>query len=226
MAGRELVYALLFESFVPLTHRVRCYCCWGLLASSWGCAPAALPSPESAVEEYYEAVRTQDARLLHSRLTRRAREALSQKELADSLNENQDELKVRAAEFASPDVVPVVDATMFLKGGREAHLHFEGSSFRIDPLGVTPSHPQSPTEVLKLLREAVSTKKVELFLALLSREGQRAFQSHLESLEASLEQLNSAIVEIRQDRAVIELPDGLVLELVQERGAWRIEDLR
>lgn len=39
----------------------------------------------------------------------------------------------------------------------------------------------------------------------------------------SLSELDRASIQISDHRAVIELPDGQVIQLVEERGVWRVE---
>jgi hypothetical protein len=60
----------------------------------------------------------------------------------------------------------------------------------------------------------------------LSNSAREELKATLSALQLSLSGRKAAIVESRGDTAVIELPDGLLIELVKERGAWRIEELR
>ena len=45
-----------------------------------------------------------------------------------------------------------------------------------------------------------------------------------ERLDKSLEQLHSAVVDVKEDRATIEFLDGREINLRQVGGVWRVEE--
>jgi hypothetical protein len=159
-------------------------------------------------------------------LTNQARVALSQEEVAGLLRDDREELRSRASDFSSTEATRSAEATLFLEGGEEAHLRLDEGRFYLDSVGAVPAGPKSPAEVLLLLRKAIAARSVERVSGLLSESGREAFESFFESLETSLQQSDSAIIEVRQESATIELPDGLIIDVVREEGVWKVEDVR
>lgn len=190
------------------------------------CGSPQLPSPQTAVDSYSRAIKDQDAGTLRAMMTKEARDSLSEPEIESILKADKVELSRRARDFSSDETSLERTSLLFLSNGREVRLLWQRGGFRLDEAAALPARPQSPAQVLALLEDAVESKDYELFFSLLSKSAREELDATLSALQQSLNGRNAAIVESRGDTAVIELPDGLQIELVREHGAWRIEELR
>lgn len=194
----------------------------GLIA----CAAPRLPSPETAVESYVQALKIEDAKALREMMTNESRESMSEQEIESILKADKKELTERAQALASDETSVERSSRLFLKNGRQVRLLWQRGGFRLDDAAALPVRPHSPVQVLALLEAAVESKNFELFLSLLSESAQEELKATFSALQMSLSGRAAAIIETRGNVAVIELPDGLLIELVKEQGAWRIEELR
>lgn len=195
------------------------------LMGTWvtACGGEAVPSPDTAVNAYTEAVKRGDARALRELLTERGRAAYSEKEVEDSLRENQKELLARSATWQRAEFE--TRATLWSEAGDPVALVLERGQFRLDGVGMMPSRAATPEAALAELRMAVRSRNLTLVLGVLAGEKRTEIESVLEALEAALAEIELAVTTTRGDRAEIELPSGVRISLVRVEGVWRIEEI-
>lgn len=191
-----------------------CLCC---------CTRTAMPAPEDAARAYREAVERGDAAALHALLSRDAQSAYSEEDVREILERDERELRARAAACAAP--AAEVRATAVLDSGKgpELGLTLEEGSFRIDSDSALFPRPRTPEAAARALALALESGQVDRVEAVLSKERRARLEERRAALLESLSELERASVQVSGLRAVIELPDGQVLELLEEEGVWKVE---
>ena len=190
-----------------------------------GCSPAPpMPPAQDALQAYLKAVEADDAAGLHAMMTERAQQDLSVTDVGALLKRDRNEFRSRAKEFRGVTSASRGGATMFLTGDRELALQLEAGEFRIQSAGLVPQQARTPEDAARQLRDAVLARDFVRIAGALSDEGRAAFQRAFEQLELSLAQLNTAVVDVREDRATIEFLDGRVIALRREGAVWRVEE--
>ncbi len=102
-------------------------------------------------------------------------------------------------------------------------MTLEGGVFRIDSDAALFPRPRTPEAAARALVLALESGQVERVEAVLSAERRGGLEERRAALLQSLSGLDQASVQVLDHRAVIELPDGQVLQLVEEQGVWRVE---
>src|SRR5690606_22136651 len=116
-------------------------------------------------------------------------------------------------------------AELFFEDGSSAALTLEDGEFRVESAGLVRPRPRSPEEAVRRLRDAVASRDFGLLLDSLTEESATALADSLERLNRSLEDLDVAIVDVRQNRATVEFVDGRVLRLRREDDGWKVEEI-
>lgn len=200
---------------------------FGLLASVLlveGCGRGAhVPPPESALREYVDALESADAGKLRMMMTERARTEFSTAEIQSLLKRDAAEFRARAKEFSNLTRPVSGDATVYLRGSHTASLRLDDGRFWIKSAGLVPAMPRTPEEAAASLKAAVKERNYAKIEHTLSSEARGNFARAFEELGQSLSELDSAIVNVREDKATIEFLDGRIITLRLEGTAWRVE---
>jgi len=198
---------------------------FGLLASAGhlGCARTRVPDPRDAARQYEEALEQGDAARLHALLSRRAQATYSEADLTLLLKRDGKELLENARGCVDPGSSVSASASMTTGAGLDLGLELEDGAFRIDSDTALFPRPGTPEAAARALRQALSSGQVERVEAILSRDRRADLEERRAALLESLSALDQASVRVRDHRATIELPDGQLLELVEEEGVWRVE---
>lgn len=198
-----------------------CLCVCGSLVACGG--KHKVPPPESALGRYVKALQEKDAETLRSMLKASDREEYTIEEIRDFLERDDDEFKEWANELSGAGEKARGMATVFLRDGRRAELALEDGVFRVHSAGMLPARPSSPEAAAMNLRDAVLFRNYYQIEQALSAEAREEFVAAFERLGASLESLDTATVNVREDRATIEFMDGRTIFLRREGTTWKIE---
>lgn len=182
-----------------------------------------VPPPEVALGEYVDALERSDAEKLRAMMIERARMEYSAREIQSLLRRDAAEFRVRAKELSKATLVESGEATVYLLGGRTASLGLRDGRFWIKTAGLVPDMPRTPEEAAASLQAAVKSRDYAKIENTLSAEARENFKRAFEELEGSLDELDSAIVNLREEQATVEFPDGRVITLRLEGTAWRVE---
>ena len=106
-----------------------------------------------------------------------------------------------------------------------SELELSHGTFWVRSRDVAPPRPSSPEQAAIALREAVLHRDYERVLGLLTTTGKSKMDSAFQALDAALAELETAVVSVRQDRAVIELLGGRRILLQRENSAWLVEEI-
>jgi hypothetical protein len=205
----------------------RCAGCLPLLALlAVGCGRGALPDPRQAAEEYRASLAANDARRLRALLSREARQAVDEAELEQALARERAELLERAERFAAPGARLEISADLAAGAAGPVQLVDQGEGFRLRGAGALPPRPADPRAALVLLRRALEAGSVDAVVVLMSESARAELAEWVEGLAGSLEELDAAEIDVRGEDATVTLPDGQIVALRRERGAWRVEGLR
>ena len=74
------------------------------------------------------------------------------------------------------------------------------------------------------VREALSRRSYPGLLTVLTQNSAAGFEGQLQSLVEALGDAQSLQIEVKDDRAVITLPQGHSVELRKENGLWKVHD--
>lgn len=188
------------------------------------CSPRGrMPDPRDAARQYEQAVSQKDAAALHALLSREARSTYSLKDVAELLERDQADLSSRASACAEPAAELRATAVVASPSGLELGLALEDGLFRIDSDSALFPRPQTPEAAVRALVWALKSGETERVEAVLSAERRAGLEERRAALLESLSGLDRASVQVRDHRAVVELPDGQEIELVEEQGVWRVE---
>jgi hypothetical protein len=156
-------------------------------------------------------------------LSRQAQATYSEQDLALILQRDQKELLAHAAAYTAAASEVTATALVTSDAKLELALTLEDGAFRIDSDTALFPRPGTPEAAARALILALSSGQVERVEEILSSDRRADLEERRAALLESLSALDQAAVRVRDHRATIELPDGQVLELVEEEGVWRVE---
>lgn len=191
-----------------------CLCC---------CARTQMPDPREAARAYEDAVEQGDAAALHALLSREAQTTYSPQDVSEILERDRRELAARAQACADPDAQVEAVAVVAGAEGAELGLALEDGRFRIDSDTALFPRPRTPEAALRALAWALESQQISRVEATLSEERRASLEERRLALLQSLAERDRALIRVSDHRAVVELPDGQVVELVEEEGVWRVE---
>lgn len=214
---------LVFGALLALT----CAACPGSRAEDPG---AVLRSYSRALEEG----RAEDA---YRMLSDEARRGISFEAFRRMVKDNPDEVREIAKALARPTASPVVTATVTTANGQELALVLEKGKWRVEATAIDLYAQDTPRHAIQGFVRAVERKRYDVVLKFVPdshKEGldpsklKTAWEGHdkeeIEQVVAGLKQaLPSATIEETGDRATMAYGAG-TMQLVRERGLWKIED--
>ncbi len=193
---------------------------------SAACAPEVMPDPRDAARAYADALERSDVDTLHQLMSSHARQNVSKKDLVRFLTEDRIELEERGRTIREEKIHIQGSALIFLQEGQIVGLTLEEGNFLLENDGVLPARSHEISDLLALFRRAVQARDAARILALLSKNGQAALSEIFNSLDLALMNSDQAVVNLRGDKAVLEMSNGLVLTLKREDGLWLVDDIR
>lgn len=182
-----------------------------------------MPDPRQAARAYEQALESGDAARVRALLSKDAQDTYSEQDVKALLQRDGQELRAQAA--ACADESARVEATAVVRGAGQAELGLtlEEGAFRIDSEAALFPRPATPEAAARALRAALSSGHIERIERALSGQRRAFLEERRAALLESLADLERASIRVSDQSAVIELPDGQVLELVEEGGVWRVE---
>jgi hypothetical protein len=183
-----------------------------------------MPDSRVALDAYLKAAEDGDEKALRAMMTDRAAQELSDEELRGLLARDHKEFRARRKGFSdSPERGG--RAQIFFDDGSVASFLIEKGQFRVESAGLVAPRPRTPEDAVRSLKAALAARDFERLLSALTKDSADALAGSLARLDKSLQDLDTAIVEVREDRARIEFADGRVLTLRREDRVWRVEEI-
>ena len=214
-----------------------CALSFGALFS--GCAAgSASAGPREALRAYALALREQRVSDAYALLGRDARARVSFPEFSRMVAENGREIEDISASLLEPSEPPRITATLSSADGDQLLLVYEGDAWRVDGSAFDLYGQATPRAALESFVRAFDNKRYDVLLRFVpeaKRQGlneeqlKKAWEGDqrqqvervTQALKASLPNLR---IEVLGTRATVAYGPGGSVQLVQEQGAWRIED--
>lgn len=193
--------------------------------------------PHSVLSDYARALDEGRADDAYRMLSEEARRGISPEAFRRMVKENPDEVRDVARSLARPTATPVVTAKVTSATGQELQLVLEKGTWKVEATAVDLYAQDTPRHAIQGFVRAVERKRYDVVLKYVPdthKEGldatklKGAWEGHdkdeIEQVVASLKQaLPSAQIEETGDRATMAYSQG-TMQLVRERGLWKIED--
>jgi hypothetical protein len=197
-------------------------------------------SPQEALDAYATALREGRTADAYALLSAEAKKEIPYESFQRIVRENPDEVKEIARSLASPASPPRVTAVVTAPTGEALLLVYEDGAWRVDGSAIDLYGQSTPEAALQAFVRAFRNRRYDVLLRFIpdaEREGlgveelKRAWEG---SERAELERLVSAVetalptarLEVTGDRATMAFGAAGTVELVRERGLWKVEDLK
>ncbi len=211
--------------------------CCATLTSGLGCAAPKAEDPQSILRSYSRALEEGRAEDAYRMLSDEARRGISLEAFKRMVKDNPEEVREIAKALARPTATPVVTATVTSSNGQELQLVLENGKWRVEATAIDLYAQDTPRHAIQGFVRAVERKRYDVVLKFVPdshKEGldpsklKTAWEGHdkeeIEQVVSSLKQaLPTASIEETGDRATMAYGAG-TMQLVRERGLWKIED--
>jgi len=202
-----------------------------------GCAGANAEDPQSVLRAYARALedgRSDDAYRL---LSDDARRGVSLEAFRRMVKDNPDEVKEIGRALARPTTSPLVTATVTGASGEQLVLVLENGKWKLDPASLDFYAQDTPKHVVMGFVRALERRRFDVILRYIPdahKEGldegrlraawEGPDKEEMQHVLTALKQaLPTSTIEETGDRATLGYGAG-TLQLVRERGLWKIED--
>ena len=220
----------------PMGRAFKLASCLALVACV-GCAGQRAEDPQSILRSYSHALEEGRAEDAYRMLSEEARRGISLEAFRRMVKDNPEEVREIAKALARPTATPVVTATVTSSNGQELQLVLENGKWRVEATAIDLYAQDTPRHAIQGFVRAVERKRYDVVLKFVPdshKEGldpsklKTAWEGHdkeeIEQVVSSLKQaLPSASIEETGDRATMPYGAG-TMQLVRERGLWKIED--
>ncbi|HEX6278239.1 MAG TPA: hypothetical protein VFZ53_34575 [Polyangiaceae bacterium] len=215
------------------------------LAALWALACACASSgqqlsPQESLDAYARALREGRTAEAYALLSADAKKEIPYESFQRIVRENPDEVREIARSLESPASPPRVTAVVTAPSGEALLLVYEGGAWRVDGSAIDLYGQSTPEAALRgfvrafrnrrydvLLRFIPDAEREGLGVAELKRAWEGAERAELERLVSAVETaLPTARLEVTGDRATMAFGAAGTVELVRERGVWKVEDLK
>lgn len=193
-------------------------------ASATGCAGAAMPRPEGAIEAYARAAREGDAEALHEMMTTSSQRSMGLEGVRRAVADARAELAAQGAALAAGSHATAQTARVRFGDGERATLALEADGFKVAGADALPAGARSPADALEQLRKGLARRSYAAVLRVLSRESRAAIERDLRGLVEGLERPEGLDVRVQGDRATVQVKGGHLVRLRREEGVWTVED--
>jgi hypothetical protein len=206
-----------------------------------GCGPPpGAKGPRETLGAYAQALEQGQVREAYALLSDEARKALPFEAFERMVRENGDEMRVLAQALIRPSSPPEVTATVTIEGGRALLLVYEDGKWRIDGAALDLYGQRTPESAVRAFLRAYHNRRFDVLLrfvpaseaegldaAKLRKAWDGEQKAEMDRLTQALEAgLPTARFERVGNRATMSYAAGGTVELVEEAGKWKIEDLR
>ena len=204
-----------------------------------GCMAGKEPrDPREALRSYAMALRESRPRDAYALLSQDAQARVSYADFSRMVAENAREIDDISAGLLQPAEAPQVTATLTSPDGDTLLLIYEKGAWRVDGSALNLYSQDSPIAALQSFVRAFDNQRYDVLMRFVPESKSEGLSA--EQLEKAwkgeqrdqLERLTQALraslpnvrVEIIGERATVAYGAGGTVELIHERGAWRIED--
>jgi biotin synthase-like enzyme len=201
------------------------------------CATSKAKDPESVLRAYSQALEEGRAEEAYRMLSEEARRGISLEAFRRMVTDNPEEVREIARALARPTATPVVTATVTSATGQELELVLERGQWKVEATAIDLYAQDTPRHAIQGFLRAVERKRYDVVLKYVPdahKEGldasklKAAWEGHdkeeMEQVVSALRQaLPTATIEETGDRATMAYGAG-TMQLVRERGLWKIED--
>jgi hypothetical protein len=208
-----------------------------LLLSVSACGGARAEDPHSVLRSYSRALEEGRAEDAYRMLSEEARRGISLEAFRRMVKDSPEDVREIAKALARPTSTPVVTATVTTAAGQELQLVLEKGRWKVDASAIDLYAQDTPRHAVQGFVRAVERKRYDVVLKYVPdahREGldaeklKSAWEGHdkeeIDQVVAGLKQaLPAATIEQTGDRATMAYSQG-TMQLVRERGLWKIED--
>ena len=219
----------------PWLERFAFACAVVLVATA--CSAPKAEDPQSVLRRYARALEEGRADDAYRLLSDEARKGMPLDAFRRTVKENPDDVRDLARSLGRPTTLPLVTATVTTATGQELLLVLENGAWKVDAASIDLYAQDSPRRAVLGFLRAVERKRYDVVLKYVPdgrREGldekklKDAFEGHdkeaMQRVVAAVRQaLPSASIEETGDRAAFTHGAG-TMQLVRERGLWKIED--
>lgn len=215
---------------------------WAIAAAALalaGCgASRGAEDPHSVLRAYAKALDEGRADDAYRLLSEEARRGVSLEAFRRMVKDNPEEVREIARALSRPTAHPVVTATVTSANGQELQLVLEDGRWKVEATAVDLYAQDTPRHAIQGFVRAVERRRYDVVLKYVPdahREGldaaklKTAWEGHdkeeIEQVVSAVKQaLPSATIEETGDRATMSYGSGTTMQLVRERGLWKIED--
>jgi hypothetical protein len=205
-----------------------------------GCAACGSPraeDPHSVLRTYSKALEEGRAEDAYRMLSEEARRGISLEAFKRMVKDNPEEVREIARALARPTATPVVTATVTSSNGQELQLVLENGKWKVEATAIDLYAQDTPRHAIQGFVRAVERRRYDVVLKFVPdahREGldptklKTAWEGHdkeeIDQVVSALKlALPTASIEETGDRATMAYGAG-TMQLVRERGLWKIED--
>ncbi len=210
------------------------------LAVALACTACGAPKaedPQSVLRAYSRALEEGRAEDAYRMLSDEARRGISLEAFRRMVKDNPEEVRDIAKALARPTATPVVTASVTTSNGQELDLVLENGRWKVEATAIDLYAQDTPRHAIQGFVRAVERKRYDVVLKFVPdahKEGldasklKSAWEGHdKEEIEQVVSQLKLALptatIEETGDRASMAYGAG-TMQLVRERGLWKIED--
>jgi len=201
------------------------------------CGSPKAEGPHSILRSYSHALEEGRAEDAYRTLSEEARRGISLEAFRRMVKDNPDEVREIARALARPTATPVVTAMVTCSNGQELQLVLENGKWKVEATAIDLYAQDTARHAIQGFVRAVERKRYDVVLKYVPdahKEGldatklKSAWEGHdkdeVEQVVAALKlALPSATIEETGDRATMAYGSG-TMQLVRERGLWKIED--
>ncbi|MBL8610978.1 MAG: hypothetical protein JNL38_26790 [Myxococcales bacterium] len=202
-----------------------------------GCSAAKPEGPDAVLRAYARALDEGRAEDAYRMLSEEARRGVSLEAFKRMMKDNPEEVREIARALERPTAPPVVTATVTGPGGQELELVLENGRWKVEATAVDLYAQDTPRHAVQGFVRALERKRYDVLMRYVPdahREGldpaklKGAWEGHdkeemMQVLSALKQALPTAQFEETGDRAAMAYGAG-TMQLVRERGLWKIEE--
>lgn len=207
-----------------------------------GCAASSGTDPDRVLRDYSLALEAGRAETAYALLSDESKKTISFEQFQRILKENPEEVRELSQSLRRPQVAPPrVTATVTGPDGESSILLvYDQGAWRVDASAIDLYSQRTPEATVRAFLRAYDNRRFDVLLKfvpedqredLTAAELKKAWEgderADMDRLTGALRaSLPTAKVEVFGDRATLSFGAGGSVELVRERGLWKIEDLK
>lgn len=209
-------------------------------ALSLSCRPRPGESPHSALTAYTKAIEEDRLEDAYQLLSVESRANLSLEEFKKLVADNPEEVKALLKAASKEEHPPLIRAEFETESGQILTLIYEDGEWRIDPSAINLYDQTEPRAALSSFVRAYDKKRYDILLSFVPEsqkeglspkvlkeawEGEQRIEIE-QAVEGLRAHLATSPIEVVGERATMSFGAGGVVELVVEKGLWKIEDMK